>query len=144
MKKFFLALIISSAINIASAQDSAKVVNISDNRNKGLYKYQGCDAPTDGFKDGDVSVERILDFGYPNQNDTVSGYRLHFYKMFGDALRNYSMSDMDKKDNDIVSYFWMNAKDVSITLINSQTKKKHTMKLQQAGSTVGFISSDGD
>lgn len=140
-----MLLIMLSAINIAMAQDSAKIINITDNRNLGLYKWEGCDAPTTGFKDGDVSVDRILDLDTRDvnrKNDTISGYMIHFYKIFGENLRNYRMSVMHKDDYDKVSYFWRNNTEVSITLFNSATKKKYNMILSQSGSTVGWIHLD--
>jgi myo-inositol-hexaphosphate 3-phosphohydrolase len=143
MKIYFTFFLVIMAISNALAQynpNPEKTAVITDSRSKGLYVYSP-GGSVEGYKDGDVSVERIKDLDFrddsPFKGDTINGYLVHFYKPWNGTLKNYHMACMNREDFDRVTYYSLSNTEVLIVLFNSITNKKYSLKLTQHGDEIG-------
>jgi len=149
MKKLFLLLALTVATICAfvmSAQsqnkEQEKTISINDIRHLGISGY---DSSTTDRVVGEVSVNRTLTLKpkwSEAKKDTMDTYDVHFFKMFENKLRNYSLMYSEDGDFDKASYKWLNDTIVSVTLLNSSTKQNRTLKLVQTfkkGSSAGLM-----
>jgi hypothetical protein len=131
MKTYLSILLLICAVNILIAQEQEKTIPINDLRSKGIMNF---DTATAGHVSGELIVNREMSLrNFKNElgKDTVSEYRIRFFKPFDNYLRNYFMSWVTDEDFNNVNYKWMTDSTVDVTLINSITNKRRNLKLYQ-------------
>jgi hypothetical protein len=144
MKRTLLLLVFIITVNIAFAQFHETIIEVKDNRKLGL-STTSCNSPANGQKPGDVEVEKTLVKNHEKgKHDTLECYKVHFYKIFGDQLKNYEITLMWKGEYGQASYYWINDTSVSVTMVNSKTNKIRMMTLSQAGSTIRLENMDNE
>src|ERR1017187_9869256 len=126
MKNILTFIILTLGIHFSFAQENKKVVPINDLRKWGVLSV--CEMPTNDRKDGDVAVDKILIVtNWKYKKDTIEGYEVHFYKMYENKIKDYTMGYYHEESFDKALYHWENDTIVSVTLVNTFTNKKKNM-----------------
>ncbi|HKR04222.1 MAG TPA: hypothetical protein VJY62_06250 [Bacteroidia bacterium] len=71
--------------------------------------------------------------------DTNELYQIHFFKMYEGKLKNYQMGYSNVGEFDKASYKWVTDSIVAVTLINSITNERRSLKLAQHGDTAAIL-----
>jgi len=139
MKTLLLLLFLSSSACLSIAQSFNRqiseietFISVNDKRSLG---YWYLDTSTVGHLSGDVSVTRTT----PRESEqnkgkldsSTSAYQIHFYRMYQDTLRSYTMIHVGVDDFDKASYKWINDTIVRVTLMNSMNGENASYKLTQ-------------